>query len=167
MKYNIQLAKDLGANGVVFGLLNNDGSLDIANTKVLVEIARPMEVTFHRAFDRCKSPLETMELLIDIGIDRILTSGQCQKAKEGSALISALIKQANNRIIIMPGSGVNQYNIKRIAMETAAKEFHFTAHNFMENHTNFLHPNFNKSEYNEKVFDSNKLKYCIETLDKL
>ncbi|MCH2023249.1 MAG: hypothetical protein MK207_12290 [Saprospiraceae bacterium] len=166
MIYNIEISKSLGANGVVFGLLEKDGNVDIKNTKMLTEIASPMKVTFHRAFDRCKLPFKSMESLIDIGVDRILTSGQCAKAVEGIALISDLIKQANNRIIIMPGSGVNEKNIKLIATKTNAIEFHFTAHKFIKPNPIYQHTNFNVSEYRQKVFDHKKLKYCIEALEK-
>jgi copper homeostasis protein len=108
----------------VIGLLKRDGSIDIPRTSRLIEAVYPLEVTFHRAFDRCKDPFEALEQLIQIGCQRILTSGQQPTAMEGAALIARLIEQADDRIIIMPGSGVRKDNIKTIAEKTGAVEFH-------------------------------------------
>lgn len=164
MKYNIELCKSLGADGVVIGLLDADGQIDVENTKALVELARPMEVTFHRAFDRCKNPLKALEQLIELGVDRILTSGQSLTAREGREQIQELIKQAENRINIMPGSGINAKNIKVLRAETQAVEFHFTAHKFKPREGVFQHPSFPMSEYQEKVFDKEKLLGCKKAL---
>jgi copper homeostasis protein len=118
------LCKQQGCEGVVIGLLKRDGSIDIPRTSRLIEAVYPLEVTFHRAFDRCKDPFEALEQLIQIGCQRILTSGQQPTAMEGAALIARLIEQADDRIIIMPGSGVRKDNIKTIAEKTGAVEFH-------------------------------------------
>src|SRR6185503_7642645 len=121
MKNDTRLCKELGCEGVVIGLLNMDGTIDMTRTSELVELAYPLEVTFHRAFDRCKDPFAALEELIEIGCQRILTSGQQpsvvetrhalsvqQSAVNGNAvdLIAQLNKVADDRIIIMPGSGV-------------------------------------------------------------
>jgi copper homeostasis protein len=127
MKTDIAHCKELGCDGVVFGLLNKYGSVDKKRTGQLVELAYPMGVTFHRAFDRCANPFEAMEHIIDIGCERILTSGQHEKAMDGISLISDLIRQADERIIIMPGSGVNSKNIIELAQKTGATEFHTSA----------------------------------------
>jgi len=164
MKYNIEMCKSLGVDGVVIGLLDVDGQIDIENTKALIELARPMEVTFHRAFDRCKEPLKALEQLIELGVDRILTSGQYMTAFEGKKLIGELVKQAKDRIIIMPGSGVNPQNIKTLREETQAIEFHFTAHKLSHKKGVFQHPNFPSSQYQEKVFDKKKLLGCQDEL---
>jgi copper homeostasis protein len=118
------LCKQQGCEGVVIGLLKRDGSIDIPRTSRLIEAVYPLEVTFHRAFDRCKDPFEALEQLILIGCQRILTSGQQPTAMEGAALIARLIEQADDRIVIMPGSGVRKDNIKTIAEKTGAVEFH-------------------------------------------
>jgi copper homeostasis protein len=139
IKTDIKLCKESGCDGVVIGVLNKDGSVDKKRTAQLVELAYPMGVTFHRAFDRCANPFEALEKIIDIGCERILTSGQHEKAMDGAALLSDLIKQADERIIIMPGSGVNSNNIIELAQKTGAKEFHTSARvwkNSSMEHTN-------------------------------
>lgn len=127
MKLNVEITKKLGANGVVFGILNQDGSVDKERTGMLVELARPMSVTFHRAFDMSRDPYEAMEDLIELGVDRILTSGQEPSVLEGLDLITDLIQKAADRIIIMPGAGVTERNIKRIVQQSGAKEIHIYA----------------------------------------
>ncbi|MCF8372721.1 MAG: copper homeostasis protein CutC [Bacteroidales bacterium] len=117
-------AKRLGADGVVVGVLNPDGSIDIPRMEEIIDIAQPMSVTFHRAFDVLKDPFLSLEDLIFLGVDRILTSGQKNTAPEAIDLISELVKKANNRIIIMPGSGINLDNISELVMKTGASEFH-------------------------------------------
>lgn len=163
MKHNIQLCKELGVDGVVIGLLNTDGSIDLATTKMLVDLARPMKVTFHRAFDRCKNPLLALEQLIELGVERILTSGQMPKALDGIDLIAALIQQAGDRIIIMPGSGVNPTNAAEF-LKVGATEIHFTAHRYEPAEGCFLHPNFPKEAYQIKVVDKAKIKDCLEAI---
>ena len=127
MLYDIQLCNDLGFGGVVFGLLNNKGSIDIKRTEQLVKAAGNLQVTFHRAFDRCNNPFHALEALIYCGCKRILTSGQVPNAYDGKQLIKELIGQAENRIIIMPGSGVRSGNIAELATYTGANELHSSA----------------------------------------
>ncbi len=124
MARDIELCKAAGCEGIVVGMLNIDGTIDMIRMSNLVEKAYPMSVTFHRAFDRCKDPFKALEELIEIGCERILTSGQQQAAPDGIDLIAALNKTADNRIIIMPGSGVRKENIKMLAMKTGCDEFH-------------------------------------------
>ncbi|MBC8446728.1 MAG: copper homeostasis protein CutC [Chloroflexi bacterium] len=127
MKLNVELVKKLGADGVVFGILNEDGSVDRERTGELAELARPLRVTFHRAFDMSRHPHEAMEDLIKLGIDRILTSGQELSALEGLDLIADLVQEAGDRIIIMPGGGITERNIGKIAEQSGAKEVHAAA----------------------------------------
>ncbi len=124
---DILLCKELGFDGVVFGLLNRDGSIDKDNTAKLVEAAYPMEVTFHRAFDRCKLPYESLEALIECGCNRVLTSGQMPKVMDGINMVKQLVELANNRIIILPGSGLNSSNVVTIIQETGVTEVHTSA----------------------------------------
>ncbi|KAJ1534106.1 hypothetical protein HK096_004318 [Nowakowskiella sp. JEL0078] len=115
MKADIQQCKSIGVDGVVFGLLTAEGKIDKVKTKILVNLAMPMNVTFHRAFDMTRNPLEALEDLIEIGgIQRILTSGQESTVLEGLNFINDLIKRANGRIIILPGGGVTPRNLQRI-----------------------------------------------------
>ncbi|MDE3248773.1 MAG: copper homeostasis protein CutC [Bacteroidota bacterium] len=127
MRTDIQLCKELGCDGVVIGMLNADGSIDKDRCAQLVELAYPMGVTFHRAFDRAANPFEALEDIISIGCERILSSGQKPVANDALPLLNELVRQANDRIIIMPGSGVRSANIRTIAEATGATEFHSSA----------------------------------------
>ena len=111
MKRDILRFRKMGCKGIVSGVLNSDNSIDIKKTKELVELSRPLEFTFHRAFDKVKNPLYEIENLIGLGIDRVLTSGQKEKAIDGLVLLKQLNRISNNRIKIMPGSGINKSNI--------------------------------------------------------
>jgi copper homeostasis protein len=146
MVSDVKLCKQLGCDGIVIGLLNMDGTIDIARTSELIELAYPMEVTFHRAFDRCKDPFEAMEELIGIGCQRILTSGQKPTVSEGIDLIAELNKKAYDRIIIMPGSGLRKENIKLIAEKTGCTEFHSSLRSKTKSSMQFIHPAFAHSE---------------------
>jgi copper homeostasis protein len=131
MKQDVLIAKELGFKGVVIGLLNVDGSIDKIRTAELVSLARPMQVTFHRAFDRCSDPFQGLEDIITAGCKRILTSGQVPNAHDALPLLSQLVEKANGRIIIMPGSGVRSNNIKEIINVTKATEIHSSARKVM------------------------------------
>lgn len=111
MKADIIKFKKMGCKGIVSGILNNDNTIDIKRTNELVNLSRPLEFTFHRAFDMVTDPLKELEKLIQLGIDRVLTSGQKQKAVKGIELLKELKKIAKDKIIIMPGSGINKLNI--------------------------------------------------------
>ncbi|MFZ4522139.1 MAG: copper homeostasis protein CutC [Bacteroidales bacterium] len=124
MKEDIIMVKDLGADGVVFGILCPDGTLDKERMKVLIDLARPMGITCHRAFDMTADPYKTMEELISLGVDRILTSGQQPTATQGASLIRELIIRSSGRIAIMPGSGVKEYNVAELIKSTGAQEVH-------------------------------------------
>lgn len=127
MLKDIQYCKEAGCNGVVIGMLNTDGTVDKKRAARLVKAAWPMGVTFHRAFDRAANPFEALEEIISIGCERILTSGQRPTAMEGATLINELVRQADERIVIMPGSGVRSSNIAALAEKTDASEFHTSA----------------------------------------
>jgi copper homeostasis protein len=146
MKNDVLVCKSLGCEGVVLGLLQHDGTVDNERTKVLVTLAYPMEVTFHRAFDRTTDPFEALETIIECGCSRILTSGQRPSVNEGASLIAELIAAANERIIIMPGSGVRSNNINQLAIETKAMEFHSSAR--IKVHSDTI---FNPSNMNEQL----------------
>ncbi len=133
MKTDVRLCKELGCDGVVIGMLTKDGRVDKKRCSMLVNLAYPLGVTFHRAFDRTEDSFEALEDIIEIGCERILTSGQKQNALEGAALIKQLINKADDRIIIMPGSGIRSDNIVQIAEATGAVEFHSSARIQLEN----------------------------------
>lgn len=142
MRQDVQSCRQLGCDGVVIGLLHADGSIDTERTSRLVQLAYPMEVTFHRAFDRCRDPFEALEQLISIGCTRILTSGQQPTAPEGIDLIAQLVSKADGRIVIMPGSGVRKENIGRLATVTGATEFHSSLRVKREGRMEYRHPAF-------------------------
>jgi copper homeostasis protein len=124
MQADIRMAKTLGADGVVFGILMPDGTIDVGRMKMLTDLARPMSVTCHRAFDMTADPFKALEDLIGPGIDRILTSGHQPSAPQGARLIRDLIIKSAGRIIIMPGSGVKENNVAELVSVTGATEVH-------------------------------------------
>ncbi len=137
MKRDIETCKRLSVDGIVLGILKPDGTLDKEKCKKLIDYARPLKVTCHRAFDMTKDPFQTIEDCIEAGFDRVLTSGQRVKAIDGVELISELIKRSKGRIIIMPGSGINEDNVAEIVNRTGAKEIHFSATAFRESEMKF------------------------------
>jgi copper homeostasis protein len=124
MQEDIRMAKNLGADGVVFGILHRDGTIDKKRMMELMNLARPMGITCHRAFDMTADPFQALEDLISLGVDRILTSGQQPTASQGAGLIRELIARAKGRIILMPGSGVKEHNVVELIRETGASEVH-------------------------------------------
>lgn len=127
MLKDIEMARKIGVDGVVIGCLTVSGEVDMQRSKELVDAAGEMSVTFHRAFDQCRDPLKGLEDIVSLGCDRILTSGQQPNAEQGIDLLKQLVQQAQDRIVIMPGSGINEENITKIAKETGAVEFHLSA----------------------------------------
>lgn len=171
MLRDIEMAKKLGVNGVVFGCLHVDGTVDKARNRELVEAAKGMSVTFHRAFDMCKDPFEALEQIIALGFDRILTSGQQPTAIEGIDLLTELVAKADDRIIIMPGSGVNEENIATLAEQTKAREFHFSAREPVNSKMEYRNPNLKMGgtvvtidEYVQNVTNEDKVKRTIDKL---
>ncbi len=132
MERDVAIAKDLGADGVVIGILDVDGNVDRIRTARLVNLARPMSVTFHRAFDVARDPFEALESLIAIGVDRILTSGQQPTGAEGAGIIAELVRRAGDRIKIVGCGGLNSLNIADFAARTEIGEVHFTAFDTVE-----------------------------------
>ena len=171
MLHDIEMAKKLGVNGVVIGCLTADGKVDMQRNKELIDAAKGMNVTFHRAFDMCKDPFVSLEQIISLGCDRILTSGQQPTAIEGVSLLKELVAKANNRIIIMPGSGINENNIATIAKETNAQEFHFSAREPIDSKMEYRNPDLKMGgtvvsidEYAQNVTNAEKVKRTIEKL---
>ena len=116
MKSDIAKFKEMGCKGIVSGVLNDDNSIDVERTKELVELSKPLEFTFHRAFDIVINPLKEIENLIKIGVDRVLTSGQKEKAIDGLVLLKQLNNISNNRLVIIPGSGISKNNLKKFEL---------------------------------------------------
>ena len=163
MKADIQICKNLGCDGVVIGMLNSDGTVDKQRCKQLVDIAQPMGVSFHRAFDRTKDPFKALEDIISIGCERILTSGQKSVATDGAALLNELVKQANGRIIIMPGSGVRSDNIETLVKKTNAIEFHTSARTYTDSKMEFINESMDEQLTSVTTL-SNEIKTIIQLL---
>lgn len=170
MRRDIDVCGENGVDGVVLGLLRPDGTIDTERTTKLVESARPMSVSFHRAFDMCNEPFKALEEVILTGADRLLTSGQKNKAEEGMVLINNLVSKADGRIIIMPGSGINAMNIFTIAKETRASEFHLTGRKTVESKMIFRRSGISMggsselSEFSRKVTDPDVIRSIINKL---
>jgi copper homeostasis protein len=124
MKNEVDGAKKLGMNGIVLGILNSDRQIDVIRTRELVELAQPLPTTFHRAFDECADLLRALEEVTRTGAARILTSGGAATALEGSAVLASLVANAQSRIVILPGAGINESNITQVVEKTRAREFH-------------------------------------------
>lgn len=131
MEEDIRICRELGVDGVVFGCLTEEGEIDREANRRLVELARPMSVTFHRAFDRTADPMKALEDIISLGCNRILTSGQQPKAIDGVSLLAQLEKKLKEYplppIQLLAGSGVNEENIRQIFDATGIHEYHFSA----------------------------------------
>jgi len=127
MLRDAKLAVEHGADGLVFGILTSDGSVDTERCNRIIELAQGRQSVFHRAFDVTPDPLKALDQLIDIGLSRVLTSGQEKTAPEGIELIKNLIAHAGDRIEILPGSGLRPQNIRSFVEQTKAKQVHFSA----------------------------------------
>ena len=171
MLHDIEIAKKLGVDGVVIGCLKADGTIDMERNRELIAAAEGMSVTFHRAFDMCKNPFESLEQIIALGCDTLLTSGQQPTAIEGISLLSQLVEKAGDRIIIMPGSGVNENNIAILADETKAKEFHFSAREPIDSKMEYRNPDLKMGgavvEIDEFVNNVTAAEKVKRTIDKL
>lgn len=140
MRGDIDTAKKLGADGVVIGLLTPSGEVDLERTRELVERARPMSVTFHRAFDMTRDPFAALEALASLGIDRVLTSGQEESALEGLELLKELVARAGDRMVVLVCGNLTEKNIARVARDTGASELHITGFADVESGMTFRNP---------------------------
>lgn len=129
MKREILVAKELGMNGIVLGLLDGNGRIDRKRTSALIQLAQPLQVTFHRAFDLCGDLAAGLEAVIETGAGRILTSGGKASAAAGIGCLADLVAAAENRVVIMPGGGIRATNIERILRKSAAQEVHSSLSN--------------------------------------
>ncbi|MEM6343607.1 MAG: copper homeostasis protein CutC [Bacteroidota bacterium] len=143
MERDIEEAKRLKVAGVVLGLLSKDGNIDKSKTARLIERARPLPVTFHRAFDMTRNSKDALKALRDLGVDRLLTSGREATAPEGSKLIAQLVKNAGRKLKIMPGGGLNAENVAQLVAETGVAEVHATGSHILPSEMEYR---------NEKIF---------------
>lgn len=170
MLHDIKVARQLGVDGVVFGCLTAEGNVDIPAMKKLMNAVGDMSVTFHRAFDMCRNPKEALEQIIELGCNRILTSGLEVNAVKGIPMLKELVMQANERIIIMPGCGVNPTNILQIAEETGATEFHFSGRSSYESGMIYRNPKVSMGgtvkieEYKKDITNPDIVKAAVSIL---
>ena len=166
MMQDVKLCKQMGCDGIVIGLLNMDGTIDMVRTSALVKAAYPLGVTFHRAFDRCKNPFDALAQLIEIGCERILTSGQQPSVVDGVELVAQLNKKADERIIIMPGSGVRIDNIKMLAEKSGCLEFHSSLRGKERSKMEFVHEAFKNSgeSYTNNAIDPDEVRSLRDAL---
>jgi copper homeostasis protein len=171
MQHDIITLKEMGINGVVIGMLNADGTIDVERSSRLIELARPLEVTYHRAFDVTADPFRSLDDIIGLGAERLLTSGQEPSVLEGVELIAELVRRAGDDIIIMPGAGITEKNLPRIMRETGAKEFHVTGsapvQSTMEfrNERCFMGKALYPPEFSLKVTNADKIRNYIKLLN--
>lgn len=172
MKEDIRLCKRLGVDGVVVGVLLPDGHVDRERSGELVDLARPMSVTFHRAFDMAADPFAALEDAIAIGCDRVLTSGQARSAMEGADLIGQLVQRAGDRIIVMPGAGVTDANLAELAARTNAREFHSSSRTVVPSAMQYRNPKVSlggtgEDEYQILTVDQKRVARMREIADRL
>ena len=172
MLRDIEEAKRLRVHGVVFGLLTPDGHIDKPRTATLIEAARPLSVTVHRAFDMAVDPFEALEDLIDLDVDRILTSGQEPATDKGIDLITELVKRAKDRIVILPGCGINEDNIAELISKTGVKECHVTCKHQIPSKMTYTNPRVfmgvpGAPEYEKTVVDPERIRALRSAVSKI
>lgn len=166
MKTDIQLCKDLGCNGIVSGILNPDNTVDVFRTKELIELAKPLEFTFHRAFDWIENSFEALEQLKEIGVTRILTSGTKITAEEGIGHLLTLKEKASNTIILLPGGGINNENAT-LFKELGFEEIHCSATTITYGKESGKIPMNSNKFFDERIIihsDFDKIKAILSTI---
>lgn len=169
MKRDIEAARSLAADGVVIGILDENGDVDKARTAELISLARPMSVTFHRAFDVSRDAFRSLDDLIEIGVDRILTSGQEATAVEGADLIGELVRRADGRISIMACGNLNERNLAKVIAATNVHEVHITGFRDVEsgmkyrNDRVFMGGTLRPPEYSRSVANAESIRESIRS----
>ena len=162
MFHDIQMAKELKMEGVVMGVLRKNGQVDIEVMERLVEVARPMEVTFHRAFDLTPDPMKSLKDIMSLSVDRILTSGHRSSAFEGVEVIRSLVEMSQGKLSVMPGAGISEENLAQILEQTGAKEFHVSAFGSrpskMQFHKDLVQMGSGGSEYSIDIADEARIR---------
>ena len=172
MLKDIEIARKLGADGVVFGCLTANGEIDLPAMQELMKASQGLSVTFHRAFDVCCNPEKALEQIIELGCNRILTSGQQPTAEIGIPLLKELQQQASGRIILLAGCGVNEKNIARIASETGIQEFHFSARESIKSDMKYKNESVSMGgtvhidEYERNVTTAQRVTDTIQAINK-
>lgn len=173
MRRDIALAARFGAAGVVFGALHADGTVDGERTRALIAAARPLSVTFHRAFDFTPDADKALDALIALGVDRILTSGQAATAREGTRILARLVSRAAGRVTILAGGGVNEDNVAEIARRTGVREVHVRATSLFESPASYRPPHLSlqkrplPNEFDRAITDPERIRRISSLLQQL
>ena len=164
MKEDLMMLKEVGANGIVFGILTPEGDIDVTRSKEIIKLSHPLPVTFHRAFDMVRDPFVSLSILVSLGVQRVLTSGRDSTALEGLPVLKKLIKQAGDKIIVVPGGGITERNMERILVESGAKEFHCSARSSFDSLMTYrngrvsMGASYGPPEFSIKVADTARVK---------
>lgn len=172
MEHDITVARECGADGVVIGALTANGDIDTALCRRLADAAKGMNITFHRAFDMCRNPMQALKEIIELGCNRVLTSGQAATAAEGIEMLKRLVEAGQGRINIMPGCGVNAKNAAEILKGSGATEIHASARKEVGSAMLFRHGgvsmgNPDSDEFARKETDENEVRAIIKAIREL
>ena len=170
---DIEIGQNMGADGFVIGCLNHDGSIDYEKCSRLIEATKGLPITFHRAFDMTPDPFKALDICKKLGVKRILTSGQKNKAIDGIALITKLVQSAGDDVIIMVGSGVTETNITEIATSTNAISYHVSLRQNYDSKMEFRRENIYMGgteeipEFENKFTSAEKVQQLIKCLERI
>jgi copper homeostasis protein len=172
LKSEVKRFRELGADGVVIGMLKPDGTLDVEHLKELVDEAGEMSVTLHRAFDVCRNPMEALEQAISLGFDTILTSGQEDSCEKGTALLKTLEEKSAGRIQIMAGAGISADVIQPIYEQTGITTYHMTGKTLLESEMKYRKDNVKMglpflSEFEIYRTDKEKIRQARNVISRL
>lgn len=170
MKRDIAFSKRAGVDGVVIGILNPNGHVDTTRTSELIAAARPMSVTFHRAFDMTADAFRALDDVLALGAERLLTSGQRGSAVEGKGLIADLVRRAGDRLIVMPGAGINEGNVRELITATRAREYHLSGQKKVASRMVYRNPHVfmgvpGLPEYEIGVTDADKIRCVVQAVN--
>lgn len=170
MTHDIAAARSAGAHGIVTGVLTPDGTVDVELMRALVDVARPLPVNFHRAFDLTRDLDEALDALIACGVARVLTSGAAVRAQDAIPRLAGLVRRSGDRIIVMPGGGISAANAARIVEETRAREIHVggtvstpSSMRFQRREISFARPAL-PDEYARTIIDQSRLQGVIDAV---
>lgn len=171
MVRDIEFCQRAGVDGVVIGLLTPDGNVDFERTRALISAARPMRVTFHRAFDMAADAHRALDNVLELGAERLLTSGQRGSAFEGRGLIADLVRRSGERLIVMPGAGIHEGNVQELVAATGAREVHLSGQTKITSRMIYRNPAVfmgvpGLPEYEIGVTDAGKIRRVVEAANR-
>jgi copper homeostasis protein len=164
MVRDIEQCVRLGCDGVAIGALDADGNVDMPRCRTLVQAAGALGVTFHRAFDLSRDPRQALEDIIALGCERVLTSGARERAADGADLIAALVRQAGDRLVVMPGGGIDEGNLPALRERTGAREFHASARSVRPSAMRHRHPHIGSLGGDHAQSDATRIRRMVALL---